>query len=136
MKAVTFALSLVFAFFSASAAAQSETAEKKDLTSETLAGSTFVYIDGSWGAHAFYLRTDGTFKVCGTLKIGCDEGKWSLVEGKLVRVYSTWFSTKNFRPNPIALSRDGKKGVFGTLSAQVFEQNEALPQWVSLDPRK
>jgi hypothetical protein len=136
MKFVNFAFYLTLTFFSIGAAAQSETVGKKDLISETLGGSTFVYIDGSWGAHAFYLRTDGTFKVCGTVKIGCDEGKWSLVEGKLVRVYSTWFATRNFRPNPITVSRDGRKGVFGNLSAEVFDQNEALPQWVSVDPRK
>lgn len=125
-------LSLVFA----TASAQTEVVEKKALTAENLAGKTFTFIDGSWGWHAVYFRPDGTFKICGSLKIGCDEGTWFFEGGKVVRVFKVWFAKVNHRPTPLILTIDGEKGTYGSLSARVYLQEEAMPNWIAVDPRK
>lgn len=129
-------------FLATSAFAQDATPKveeptKKVLTAEDVAGKTFVYLDGAWGQHNFYFRKDGTFKVCGGAKIGCDEGKWSLVDGKLERVYNTWFKTRNHRPTSTPLTIEGKQGTFGRLSAGVYVEGESLPGYPYYDdPRK
>lgn len=129
-------------FLAASAFAQDATQKveeptKKTLTAEDIAGKTFVYLDGAWGQHNFYFRKDGTFKVCGGAKIGCDEGRWVLMNGKLERVYNTWFKTRNHRPAPTSLTVDGSRGIFGSLSARVYAEGESLPGYPYYDdPRK
>jgi hypothetical protein len=118
--------------------AQTEAAEKKPLTTEEIAGKTFAYLDGSWGWHAMYFRPDMTFKVCGPVRVGCDEGTWSFENGKVIRVYKTWFATRNHRPTHLVLTINDKKGTFGLLSAQVHTLTDEIPHWVDIgtDPRK
>ena len=110
---------------------------KAAVTAEDLAGKTFVYIDGAWGQRGFFFRKDGTFKVCGGPRTGCDEGSWTVAEGKVQRVHNTWFATRNNRPNGIVVTVEGKKGSFAGLSARVLDENEPMPGApVYDDPRK
>lgn len=110
----------------------------KTLNVEDVAGKTFIYLDGAWGNYSMYLRKDGTFKVCAGPKQGCDEGTWSLDgDGKLVRVYQTWYPGAAHRPKLIALTVNGKEGTFAGIQAKVLSLDDKFPlSPIYDDPRK
>jgi len=135
-------LSFVGVAFATLLSAQAFAQEKKPLGFDDIAGKTFYSIT-RFGTIVYHYLPDKTFRACGNIQAGCDEGTWDITEsGVMPRVFKTWMTEHNGKPPPGKPFQIGQNYTFGPVGAsststwKLLTENEKLPPGVRVDPRK